>query len=129
MRQSRWTPSLVPVDEPTVYLVADDFGKAGRAWREADLETADLETVIQDLLAGEYRRPIRVIAFNTAERWSEDVSEDVAGEIQRRCDLQLSDVPSHLQEFVDRYAPQDLRQFSLRLVYPWRPGEKRKRLA
>ena len=116
MRQSRWTPSLIPADEPTVYLVADDFGKAGRAWREAALETADLESVIQALLAGEYRRPIRVIAFNTAERWSEDVSEDVAGEIQRRCDLQLSDVPSHLQEFVDRYAAQDLRQFCLRLV-------------
>ncbi|MGY4355356.1 hypothetical protein ACVW0J_001849 [Bradyrhizobium sp. i1.7.7] len=116
MRQSRWTPSLVPAEESTVYLVADDFGRAGRAWREADLETTDLETVIQDLTSGEYRGPIKVIAFNTAERWSEDVSEDVAREIQRRCNLQLSDVPSHLQEFVDRYAPQDLRQFSLRLM-------------
>lgn len=116
MRRSHWTPTLVPADEPTVYLVADDFGRVGRAWRETDLESADLETVIQDLLAGEYTRPIRVIAFNTSERWSEDVSEDVAREIQRRCNLQLSDVPSHLQEFTDRYAPQDLRQFSLRLV-------------
>nr|QDP21192.1 hypothetical protein FNV92_03000 [Bradyrhizobium cosmicum] len=116
MRRSRWVPSLVPSDEPSVYLVADDFGRAGRAWREADLETTDLETVINDLIAGEYRRPIKVIAFNTSERWSEDVSEDVAREIQHRCNLQLSDVPSHLQEFVDRYAAQDLRQFSLRLV-------------
>ncbi|MEY9235678.1 hypothetical protein ABIF68_004066 [Bradyrhizobium japonicum] len=56
MRQSGWTPSIVPADEPTVYLVADDFGRAGSAWREADMETADLETVIQDLLTGEYRR-------------------------------------------------------------------------
>ncbi|MET4023668.1 hypothetical protein ABIC10_008809 [Bradyrhizobium sp. S3.2.12] len=52
------------------------------------MESADFETVIQDLLAGEYRRPIRVIAFNTSERWSEDVSEDVAREIQHRCNLQ-----------------------------------------
>jgi hypothetical protein len=116
MRRSRWTPSIIPADEPTVYLVADDFGRTGCAWREADLETADLETVIQDLMLGEYRRPIRVIAFNTEERWSEDVSEDVAREIQNRCNLQLTDVPSHLQEFVDRYAPQNTRQFSLRLV-------------
>ena len=116
MRQSRWTPSIVATDAPTVYLVADDFGRAGTAWREADMETADLETVIQDLIAGEYRRPIKIVAFNTGERWSEDVSEDVAREIQRRCNLQLSDVPSHLQEFIDRYAAQDLRQFSLRLV-------------
>lgn len=116
MRQSRWTPSIIPGDEPTVYLVADDFGRVGRAWREADMETADLETVIQDLMAGEYKRPIRVVAFNTSERWSQDMSEDVAREIQQRCDLQLTDVPSHLQEFVDRHAPQDTRQFSLRLV-------------
>ena len=82
---------------------------------QADLESA-VETVIQDLLAGEYRKPIRVVAFNTAERCSEDVSEDIAREIQRRCNLHLSDVPSYLQELVDRYSPQDLQQFSLRLV-------------
>jgi hypothetical protein len=111
MRQSR-SPAIVAADEPTVYLVADDFGRAGRAWREADLETADLETVIQDLMAGEYKRPIKVVAFNTSECWSEDVTR----EIQHRCNLQLSDVPSHLQEFVDSYAAQDTRQFSLHLV-------------
>jgi hypothetical protein len=51
-----WTPSLVPSgDTETVYLVLDDFGELGRCWREADIETAaDLETVIGDLLKGEY---------------------------------------------------------------------------
>jgi len=116
MRRSSWTPSIVPADAPTVYLVADDFGRLGSAWRETDCETADLESTIKALLAGEYSRPIKVVAFNTAERWSEDVSEDVAREIRHRCNLQLSDVPSHLEEFVDRHAPQDTRQFSLRLV-------------
>jgi hypothetical protein len=38
-----------------------------------------------------------VFAFNTVERWSQDVSEDVAREIRRRFDLQLADVPSNLQ--------------------------------
>ena len=115
MRQSRWLLSIAPNSDETVYLVADKSGRNGSAWCEADLEMA-AETVIQDLLAGKYRQPIRVVAFNTAVRWSEDVSEDIAGEIQRRCNLQLSDVPSYLQEFVDRYSPQDLQQFSLRLV-------------
>ena len=64
--------------DQTVYLVADDFGKPGRAWVEANYESTELETVIQDLLSGQYTNPIRVIAFNTAERWSEDVSADVA---------------------------------------------------
>jgi hypothetical protein len=90
--------SIAPNGDETVYLVADDYGSDGRG------EMA-VETVIQDLLAGEYRKPIRVVAFNTAERWSEDVSEGVARKIQRRCNLQLTDVPSHLQEFIDRYAP------------------------
>jgi hypothetical protein len=96
-------------------MVTSNFGRNGNAWREADFERA-LETVIQDLLAGKYRQPIRVVAFNTAERWSEDVSEDIAREIQRRCNLQLTDGPSYLREFVDRYSQQDLQQFSLRLV-------------
>ena len=79
MRTSNWTPSIVPDDQDqTIYMVANDFGKIGRAWVEADYETTDLETVIQDLLTGQYSNPIRVVAFNTAERWSEDVSEDVA---------------------------------------------------
>ncbi|WP_338825261.1 hypothetical protein [Bradyrhizobium septentrionale] len=50
-----------------------------------------------------------------AERWSEDVSEDVARELQRRCDLQMTDVPSALAAFVDRCIG-DRRQLSLRLV-------------
>ena len=45
----------------------------------------------------------RVIAFNTAERWSEDVSEDVVHELRRRCDLQMRDIPLPLQDFTDRY--------------------------
>ena len=104
MRKSNWTPSIVPNgDDQTVYLVADDFGKNGRAWVESDYETSDLETVIQDLLTGQYNNPIRVIAFNTAERWSAEVSEYVAHELRRRCDLQARDIPFFLQDFTDRY--------------------------
>jgi hypothetical protein len=43
MRRSNWTPSIVPNDnDETVYFVADDFGRLGRAWREANYETTDL---------------------------------------------------------------------------------------
>jgi hypothetical protein len=37
-------------------------------------ERADLETTITDLITGQYDRPVRVVAFNTAEGWSADVS-------------------------------------------------------
>jgi hypothetical protein len=55
--------------------------------------------VVQDLLTGQYTNPIRVIAFNTAEGWSQDVSMDVAHECRDRCDLQGRDIPFFLQEF------------------------------
>ena len=103
MRKSSWTPSIVPNGhDQTVYLVADDF-KTGRVWREAEYEDTDLETVIQDLLTGQENNPIRVVAFNTAEKWSQDVSEDVVQELRPRCDLQGRDIPFFLQDFTDRY--------------------------
>jgi hypothetical protein len=111
-----WTPSIVPggIDQ-NIYLVIDDFGRLGRSWREADVENTDLETVIQNMLRGEYSNPIGVFGFNPFEGWSRDVSEDVAQEIRRRCDLQAEDVPSALQEF-ERHEGHTGRQLALRLV-------------
>jgi hypothetical protein len=107
-----WTPSIVPAnDGQNVYIVVDDFGPYGRSYRETDVEKADLETTITDLMAGEYRNPVRVVAFNTTEHWSEDVSEDVACEIRRRSDLHAEDVPSAVQEFVESFE-RHIRQLS-----------------
>ena len=109
-----WTPSIVPGGDQSVYLVLDDFGRHGRAWRETDSEATDLEAIILDLLEGQYSDPVRVVGFNTGEGWSRDVSEDVAHEIRHRCDLQGSDVPAHLEGFMDRHENRDRAQ--LRLV-------------
>jgi hypothetical protein len=117
MRKSDWTPSIVPHGaDQNVYLVADHLGRLGAVWREADCAVTDLETVIQDLLTGQYRDPIRVIAFNTADGWSQDVSEDVAKELRRRCDLLMRDVPSVIQNFVERHEGHDHHQPSTRPV-------------
>jgi hypothetical protein len=72
MRRSSWTPSIVPrEDDNNVYLVLDDLGRNGRIWPEIDAEKIDLETVVVDLLSGQYKKPMRVVGFNTAERWSD----------------------------------------------------------
>ena len=99
------SPSIVPPGAAhDVYLVLDDFaGRIGQAWRETGVEDANLETVITDLLDGQYGNPVRVIGFNAAEGWSRDVSEDVAYEVSRRCAEQARDLPSFLVEFVTRY--------------------------
>ena len=104
MRRSDRSPSIVPPgNDQDVYLVLDDFGgRIGQAWRETGAEAARLETVIADLLDGQYSSPVRVIAFNTAEGWSRDVSENVARELRRRCAEQARELPAYLQDFVER---------------------------
>jgi hypothetical protein len=109
-------PSIVPDgQEPTVYLVLNDFGRHGHAYSETSEERADLETTITDLITGQYDRPVRVVAFNTAEGWSADVSEDIAREIMRRLDLAGDELPAALEAFIDQHLGPD-RQLTLRLA-------------
>jgi hypothetical protein len=116
MPRTGWTPSMVPNgDDRNVYLVVDDFGRNGRAYRETDVERTDLEAVIMDMLEGQYQNPVRVVGFNTPEGWSQDVSADIAHELRRRCDLQMRDVPYQIHEFVERHYGLD-RQPILRLA-------------
>ena len=106
MRKSSWTPSIVPRgDDHDVYLIVDDLGRLGRLWRQADYEATDFETIVTDLLDGQYSNPTGVFAFNTTEGWSWDASGDVAIELHRRCNSQVRDVPEPLQDFVDRHNP------------------------
>jgi hypothetical protein len=116
MPRTDWTPSIVPNgDDQNVYLVIDDLGRNGRVYRETDVETADLETVILDLLESQYKDPARIVSFNTFEGWSQDVSADIAQELRRRCDLQLRDLPSSIVDFVERHEGHQ-PQLTLRLV-------------
>jgi hypothetical protein len=81
MRQS---PSIIPTGrlDRDIYLVLEDF-RDGAAWVENDEGETDLPTVIEDLLTGQYDRPLRVVAFIAAERWSRDATEDIAEELDR----------------------------------------------
>jgi hypothetical protein len=86
MPRTGGTPMIVPYGaDQTAYLVIDRFGGLGSVYRETEVERADLETIITDLMSGQFNNPIRIVAFNTLEHWSEDVSKDIAREIQTRC--------------------------------------------
>jgi hypothetical protein len=99
----RTAPSIVPheADQDT-YLVLEDFGHLGCSWRETDVDDADRETLIRDLVEGQYRHPIRIVAFNTAEGWSRDVTVDVADELRRRY-VELDEVPDAILEFMEAH--------------------------
>jgi hypothetical protein len=97
-------PSIVPGGwDQTVYVVENDFGRAGRAYVETDVESASLDDITGRLIAGEYSNPIRVIAFNTAEGWSRDVSEDIARSIAEGATRRGDAVPHYLSDFVEAY--------------------------
>ncbi len=114
--RGNWTPSIVPDGhDKTVYIVLNDFGQLGRAYCEASEDRSDMETTISDLIAGQYDNPVRVIAFNTDQRWSDDVSEDIARKIMRRLGLAGDEVPSSLEGFIDQNLGAD-RQLTLRLA-------------
>ena len=103
-------PMIVPFGaDQTVYLVFDRLGVSG----ETAAERADLETVVADLLSGQFNDPVRVVAFNTLEHWLQDVSREIAVEIEARCDIEGTPVPGHIEDFVASHtAP--ARQFALR---------------
>jgi len=114
MRRS-WTPSIVPTGHnQTIYLVVNNFRHLGTAFTETDVEHADLETVITDLMSGQYSDPVRVVAFNTAEHWRKMFRKISHARFQRRVDLAGDELPSSIEAFVEMHAGPS-RQLSLRL--------------
>jgi hypothetical protein len=76
MPRADWSPRIVPYGaDQTAYLVVDRF-TSGSVYRETEIERTDLETIINDFMTGQFNDPLRVIAFNTLEHWSDDVSAE-----------------------------------------------------
>jgi len=99
-------PPLAPVsDDPGItYLVLDNFGgRLGRSWRETDEGHTDLAALIVDFLDGQYNDPVRVVAFNVAEGWARDASQEIADLIAHGCGRDNFDVPPFLRSFVERH--------------------------
>ena len=96
------TPSIVPaLDEETAFIVVDDLGERGRIFSETKIKKADLETVLNDLAAGQYTKPFQIVAFNTAEGWSKDVTLDVALELLHRAERGNTFLGEIAQRFVE----------------------------
>jgi hypothetical protein len=96
--------TLVPDDtQRDIYLVLEDFGSLGRAWRETDEAGTKRAALIRNLLEDHYENPIRIIAFNTAEGWSRDVTVDIADELRRRY-VEYDQVPASVLKFLEMMA-------------------------
>ena len=95
------SPSIIPNDrlDRDFYIVLEDFS-GGAAFRETD-EGINYPTLIDYLLRGEYARVLRVVAFNPAEGWSRDASEDIARELERRVAAEGRELSEGLQDFIE----------------------------
>jgi hypothetical protein len=103
-RADRNGPPLVPSHpEGAVYLVENDFQRFGVAYVETDAAAADRDTVVRNLIAGEYSNPMRVVGFNISEGWCRDVSEEIAGEVLKRAPNADHDLSASTMAFIDRY--------------------------
>jgi len=73
-----------------------------RKWRlgETDEAATNRTWIIRSLLEGNYESPVRIVAFNTAEGWSRDVTVDIADELRRRL-VDHEEVPASVLRFVE----------------------------
>ena len=97
-----------PLRPRTYYIVVNHYGRFGTAFAETDLDRANYETTIADLMSGQHCDPLRVIMFNPETNRSEDVSHAVAQEILRRLGLEGRSVPSALEDFIERHVGKGL---------------------
>jgi hypothetical protein len=100
----RGSPSIVPDSlGRDVYLVLDDYGGGcGLAWSEADVADTGRPMLIRNLLEGLYFAPVRIVAFNTAEGWSRDVTDEIAAELA--C-ADLGEMPPSIADFIADHTP------------------------
>ena len=63
----------------------------------------DRATVIRHLLEGQYSSSVRIVAFNTAEGWSRDVTEDIAAELAQ-ASADRGETPVSIADFIDDHA-------------------------
>lgn len=103
MPGSTQSPLHASIDDRIVYLVRDDFGQDGRAFREADYDRSDFESGLTDLRVGQFENPVTIIAFHFGEQWARDVWEEVARELHRRASM-VGNLPVWLAEFVERHS-------------------------
>jgi hypothetical protein len=96
--------SIIPGSD-TTYLVLDEIGHFGNVWREISEGEANETTIVQWVIEGQFSCPIKIVAFNTDDGWSRDVTQEVAARLLdfNRDGVALSPVA---RDFVERVTGQ-----------------------
>lgn len=86
-----------------------DFGNIGASYRETDAADCDRASVFRELLQGEFHNPVRVIAFNPAEGWSADASEEIARAVLERARAEGATLPRKVEAICERHTSEYLQ--------------------
>jgi hypothetical protein len=95
-------PRVVPAPDLELHFVLCDFGALGIAYVETAPTEADRDTIIRNMMSGEYDHPLHVIAANPAKGWARDVSEDIARALIETVVRGGQSLPAGAQGFVER---------------------------
>src|SRR4051812_39235115 len=83
-----------------LHFVLCDFGQLGRAFVETSPENANREAVIRDIVAGQYDRPLRVLALNPVAGWSSDVTHGIAAAVAATAHRRGVELTAGTREFI-----------------------------
>ena len=95
--------SLVPSFDADVHLVLCDFGTPGVAYVETDPAEADAGIIVENLLQGQYERPLRVLALNADEGSAGDVSEAIATKVRDVAEQEGRELTSGTLAFIEAH--------------------------
>ena len=97
--------SIVPDSENTTYLLLDETDHFGSVWREITPDDANEATIVQWIIEAQFNRPLKIVAFNSEDGWSRDVTQEIAVKL---LDLNQAGVAlgAAAREFVERVTGQ-----------------------
>jgi hypothetical protein len=73
------------------------------AYVETDPAEADAGIIVENLLHGQYERPLRVLALNADEGWARDVSEAIATKVRDVAEQEGRELTSGTLAFIEAH--------------------------
>ncbi|MGY3468897.1 hypothetical protein ACVW0I_005768 [Bradyrhizobium sp. LM6.11] len=81
-----------------------------------DEQDTDRDTIVRDLLSGQYTYPVRIVAFNAVEGHARDATSEIADALAKAA-AENGEITPALQAFIEANAT---RPFGLQLALPLR---------
>lgn len=99
------------IADRSFFCVLQDFGQFGL---EGIVNSDDRrETIIENIVTGQYDKIDHVVEYNPAEGWVRDVTDDLASEILDRFERAAEPLSDQLATFIEKHVS-DTRALSIR---------------